>query len=239
MLTDCVDEIYAFNMSKADIGLPPYQSQEWERVHQMGVDFDWRWNQPWDQERYKKECIVKTNDGVQVWSLKDPSTEDNWGCLYSNFSLKYGKVTAMIKLPAEKGIWSAFWLFGENGMPEYDVFEHCGGKKYVNVTHHWGYKYEKNFKHSSLHNKRGRFPSRLWWNKFNPMEWNKYSVEFTPYEVKYFINDICVRTMKKGISSSQMHIMLTAGRGDYCPCDEAEAEDGYMLVKWILIEKYK
>jgi beta-glucanase (GH16 family) len=136
-------------------------------------------------------------------------------------------VSALIRLPEEQGAWSAFWLFGETGLPENDVFEHCGGEQYVNVTHHWGYGYDN-----------PELKKHTEWNKrrnINPNEWNLYEIEISPYKTIYRINNKVVRSMKRGTSSDRRHILLTCGWGDYCG---GNSPDAYMEVKWLTLESY-
>lgn len=215
------DTVERYTFQKETVGMPPWQ-KKWERKHQP-EDPDWRWNMPWFQERYAKENIEYTDQGVKIWARNGKE-----GCLYSNFNFKYGKVAAKIRLPNEEGAWSAFWLFGESGMPENDALEHCGGESYVNVTHHWGYNYESSgFKKQTTHNKR---------RGINPNDWNIYEVEVTPYKTIYRINGKTVRTIKRGTSSDKRHILLTCGWGFYCG---DKTPDAFMEVQWLTVEKYK
>lgn len=59
-------------------------------------------------------------------------------------SFTYGKIESRIKLPAQQGIWPAFWMLGNNitsvGWPkcgEIDIMEHINKVTYVNGTLHW------------------------------------------------------------------------------------------------------
>lgn len=130
-----------------------------------------RWIPWYEEEKYCKSCVVPVTGG---YDLKYNGKEI---ALYSNESVKHGIISADIKMPKSKGLWGAFWLFAENGMPEYD-FEWCGQDEGVNVTAHWGYTYEKGKKKNTLYNHRKN-------KRFNPHEYNNYSIEFTPYWVKF------------------------------------------------------
>ncbi len=209
-------EYYTFDQST--VGIPPYKLH-WKRIHQP-EDPDWRWNMPWDQHTYDRENIEFVKNGVKIWARNG-----KYGCLYSNFHFKYGKVSAKIRLPKEEGAWSAFWLFG--GLPEFDILEHCGGETYVNVTHHWGYNYDhSNFKTQTTHNKR---------RGIDPYDWNIYAVEVTPYKIIYSINGKVVRKKRKGISSDERHILLTCVWGQYCG---GKTPDAFMEVEWLRLERY-
>lgn len=215
-----VAESERYTFQEETIGLPPWQAK-WERKHQP-EDPDWRWNMPWEQDTFSKGNIEHTKDGLRIWARNGKQ-----GCLFSNFSFKYGIVTAKIRLPNEEGAWSAFWLFGEDGLPEYDIIEHCGGEDYVNVTQHWGYAYEPFLKKQTTKNKR---------RGIVPTEWNIYQVEVTPYKIIYRINGRTVRSMKKGLSSDEKHIIFTSLWGEYCG---GKNPDAYMEVQWLTLEKYK
>ena len=209
-----------YTFHEETIGLPPWQSK-WERKHQA-EDPDWRWSMPWNHEGYSRDNIEHTANGVKIWARNGKE-----GCLHSNFHFKYGIVTALIRLPKEEGAWSAFWITGASGLPEYDVLEHCGGEEYVNVTQHWGYNYDSSvYKKQTTHNKR---------KNVNPFDWNLYQVEVTPYKIIYRINGKVVRTMKQGISSDKMRVLLTCGWGDYCG---GKTPDAFMEVQWLTVEEY-
>ena len=172
---------------------------------------------------FLKENIHLTDSCIEIWARKD-GTE---GVLFSNFKIKYGIVKALVKLPDVEGAWSAFWLF--RGMPELDIFEHCGQwKNQVSVTHHWGYSYEKGMKKSTLNNERYN-------ESFKPTEqYYVYEVEVTPYEVIYRINGEVTRVMTEGIPSHEQHIILNVSTGDYCD-DIPLKKDAVMKVKWIKV----
>lgn len=214
-------EADGYFFQKETVGIPPWQSK-YERIHQP-EDPDWRWNLPWDQQTFSEDNIEYTDTGVKIWARNGKQ-----GCLYSNFYFKYGVITAKIRLPREEGAWSAFWIFGESGMPEYDVFEHCGGESHVNVTHHWGYTYDEGgkYKKSTRHNKR---------KNINPYDWNLYQVEVTPYKTIYRINGNVVRTMRQGAASDKRHIVLTCVWGNYCG---GYTPDAFMEVEWLMVENY-
>jgi len=164
--------------------------------------------------------------------LTQPKDEEKDAFIQSNFTFKHGTVRAIIKLPKVKGAWSAFWLFGENGMPEHDILEQCGDwENKVSVTHHWGYDY------NNVPNPRGKKMTRnnKRYNKnFRPTEdYYLYEVELSPYKVVYRINGIKVRTMKKGVSSSQQRVIFSVTKGNYCQSKTTSIlkDDAAMSVK--------
>lgn len=212
-----------YDASNITIGNLEWKGSAWDKKYEYGKDPMFRYSFPWDQEKFKSENIHLTDSCIEIWARKDGSE----GVLFSNFKIKYGIVRAKVKLPDVEGAWSAFWLF--RGMPELDIFEHCGQwKNQVTVTHHWGYAYEKGMKKSTLQNERFS-------ESFNPTEeYNIYEVEVTPYEVIYRINGIVTRVMTEGIPSHELHIILNVATGDYCENIPLK-EDAVMKVKWIKV----
>lgn len=212
-----------YDVSNITIGNLEWKGSSWDKKYEYGKDPMFRHSLPWDQESSPRDNVNLTDSCIEIWARKDGSN----GFLFSNFKIKYGIVKAMIKLPDVEGAWSAFWLF--KGMPELDIFEHCGQwENQVSVTHHWGYSYEKGMKKSTLNNERS--------NKlFKPTEqYYVYEVEVTPYEVIYRINGEVTRIMTEGIPSHEQHIILDVVTGDYCGNIPLK-EDAVMKVKWIKV----
>ncbi len=95
-------------------------------------------------------------------------------------SFTYGKIESRIKLPAQQGIWPAFWMLGENisqvGWPkcgEIDIMEHINKVSYVNGTLHWD-----NNGHAS-------------YGKTTPCDvtqFHEYSIEWDDKAIKWFLD---------------------------------------------------
>jgi hypothetical protein len=195
-----------------------------------GEDPMFRPSRPWDSTLSSPDNI-KIEDGlIKLTQPAGESQKDAW--MESNFKIKYGTIRALIKLPKVDGAWSAFWLFGTNGMPEMDILEHCGSwENEVAVTHHWGYDYNgERGKKSTLHNGRKK-------KKFKPTdEYYLYEVELSPYYIKYKINGVVVRKLKNHLSSGENTIIFDVTTGFYCNSSEV-VEDATMLVKFLEIYK--
>lgn len=63
--------------------------------------------------------------------LQDGQANLRWwhytsGMVFSKRKYKYGLFEIRFKLPAGKGLWPAFWLFGGNPNEEFDIFEYKG-----------------------------------------------------------------------------------------------------------------
>lgn len=187
----------------------------------------WR---PWNSELSSIDNIKHEGKLLTLTQHKEPNSKDAY--MESNFTIKYGTVRALIKLPNVTGAWSAFWLFGKNGMPEHDIIEHCGEwENEVAVTHHWGYDYEENRgKKSTINN--GRYNKN-----FKPTDnYYLYEVELTPYKVTYRINGIKVRTLTKHLSSGENVIIFDVTRGKYCG-NKALARNAKMEISFLEIWK--
>jgi len=220
---------YYIDASNITLGNPPWKGRAWDRVYQWGYDPMFRWHLPWDDNHGVKNNIIIEDDRIRLRMHGHKHSKEAY--LYSNFTIKTGTVRAMIKTPNIEGAWSAFWLMGKFGMPEIDIFEHCGEwTDKVNVTHHWGYDYENiNGKKSTLSNGRQ-------YKDFRPTEkYNLYEVELTPYKVIYKINNTVVRTMKRGVPSGPNHVIFDIVKGTYCgsgPTSELD-DDAYMDIKYL------
>ncbi len=210
----------------------PYK-REWIKVYKTD-DPSFRKSIPWYlASRYSDANIRYDLHGeLKVIAPKDGKTE---GVIMSNFTFKYGTVRAIIKTTDVSGVWSAFWLFDKNGMPEHD-FEWCGQQKHsVHVTQHWGYDYDNNDKKSTLHNTRTNY-------RFNPTsEYNTYEIEKSPYKTIYRINGVVVKTMKHGLSSGESYIIFGVHTGSYCNSkpNQVLSKDAVMSIRSIELFKIK
>jgi beta-glucanase (GH16 family) len=103
------------------------------------------------------------------------------------FSQAYGRFEARIQLPAGKGIWPAFWLLGDdidtNPWPkcgEIDIMENIGNPTEVHSTLHGpGY--------SGAHPITAKFT--LPTGEAINTAFHLYSVEWTPNDIKFFVDD--------------------------------------------------
>ena len=227
-------EVYM--MSGVTIGNLPYISKEWNRIYQKGTDPEFKPGLPWDDKgEYSPDNVIQTADGIQVIARKEEGI-GTYGALWSNFTIKYGIIRAKIKLPFVKGSWTAFWTF--NGLPESDIFEHCGDwHNRVTSTHHWGYDYNNNEPPEPNYGKKSTTNNERVNRKFRPAQrYYIYEIEITPYKMIWRINGRKVRVMKKGISNTT-HILLTSVKGSYCGSGKYDGllKDAIMNVEWIKV----
>jgi hypothetical protein len=183
---------------------------------------------PWNRESSSGNNLVQTDHGIQLIQPKEGGSVG--AVLYSNFTIKYGTVQALIKFPDVENVLSAFWLYGENEMPEMDIVEHKGKNNEFSCTQHWGYNYHDKNKRSTLHNERRNKKLRL------TERYYLYEVELTPYCTIYRINGITHRKVTKGVSSGNNHVILSIKNTEP---DVALSKDAVMNVKWIDVFKIK
>jgi len=117
---------------------------------------------------------------------------------YQIFSLQYGKIEVMAKLPAGKGTWPAIWMLPEsliNGTEEWPL---CGE---IDIMEHVG----KNpgFIHVSLHSKLYNHVLNTQITHFEKIQdvfgtFHKYSVEWSKDSMVFNIDDKLFYATKKG-----------------------------------------
>lgn len=138
----------------------------------------------------------KENARVENGSLIIEARRDRWkGHEYTSARLvskgkgdwTYGRFEARAKLPSGKGTWPAIWMLPTNwsygGWPssgEIDIMEHVG--------------YEPNVVHSSVHTKKynhsiGTHKTAKTTLSTATTEFNVYAVEWTPEEIRGYVND--------------------------------------------------
>jgi beta-glucanase (GH16 family) len=104
-----------------------------------------------------------------------------------NFSQKYGRFEARIKLPEGRGMWPAFWLLGDNKARwplcgEIDVMENIGSDPTVvlGTLHGPGYSGDKGI------SKRYQLPA----GKRASDDFHLYAVEWEPNVIRFYVDDI-------------------------------------------------
>ena len=98
----------------------------------------------------------------------------------------YGRIEARIKLPEGQGIWSAFWMLGEdfpnNGWPqsgEIDILENIGRDNTIHGTVHGpGY--------SGGAGVGGSYAS----SELDTSDFHVYAIEWEPNEIRWYVDDI-------------------------------------------------
>ena len=116
--------------------------------------------------------------------------------LSSAYSLKqqYGRFECRCTIPHDRGVWPAFWLWGETWPPEIDVFELYGGKKgrtaaVQELCVHYGNDSEGK---KNIGGKKIRVEKRN--EKFLDAlpQFHEFAVEWTPDKIEFFTDSIKV-----------------------------------------------
>ena len=162
----------------------------------IGPDF-WVNN---EQQMYVDDpAVINFIDGVEgadggVLMLRpvfkpgmDPNTDRNApfvsGRIESQgkFDFMHGRAEARIKMPANVGVWPAFWLLGNDSWPgtgEIDIMEYVGEKDWIGVALHGpGYSGE-----TPLVNK-FFFPDGM-----DVTQWHTYAVEWTDRQIDFLVD---------------------------------------------------
>lgn len=136
--------------------------------------------------------ICQSNGNLEIRVLKDVD-----GHAYTSGSIvtrgkyefTYGKIEGRFKMPQGKGLWPCFWTLGANENPvgwpkcgEIDIFEHINSEDQIHSTAHWADEQEQ---HASSGNT----------YKLNVEEWHIYSMEWTPKEIKWFVDNVLFHTV--------------------------------------------
>ncbi len=102
-------------------------------------------------------------------------------------SWTYGRVEARMKLPTGQGIWSAFWMLGEdintNGWPdcgEIDIMENIGEPKTVYGTIHGPGYSGANGIGSSYYSSAASFAD----------DFHTYAIEWEPDQISWYVDDV-------------------------------------------------
>ena len=154
------------------------------------------------------------------------------------FFVKYGKIEARMKLPAGKGIHSAFWMLGMNmpvaGWPEcgeIDIMEHINNTMNVVGTAHWN-----NVTHVSSVN---TIPCDV--TKFHnySVEWNKDSIRWLLDDVRF--HALCIRDSLNSTHEfhKSFYLLLNLAIGGDWPGDPEPATTfpDTLYVDWIRVYK--
>jgi beta-glucanase (GH16 family) len=170
---------------------------------------EWRTFQEWmiDKEIAKNAGVEIRNNSLQLKYLNS--------CIWSKQEFKYGYFECRCKAPSGKGLWPAFWLFGQNNKDEIDFMEMKGEKEYES--------------HIDIHvpDKTDIVPGFLgfkknWggWIKTNHKltdEWVVFSGIWKPGSLIYYINGVPVSHFKGDFKTSMNLIANLANAVDNGP----------------------
>ncbi|KPB04766.1 carbohydrate binding domain-containing protein [Bacillus sp. CHD6a] len=164
----------------------------------------------WGNEelQYYKEDNVSLEGGNLVLTGKSENASDEYGTYdYTSgkihtkgkFNQKYGKFEAKIKMPAGQGYWPAFWMMPEKdkyggwaASGEIDIMEAAGGDlNKVGGAIHYGSQWPNNtYTAKDYHFGEGT----------DITDFNVYSVEWEPGEIRWYVNDELFQTLNNWTS---------------------------------------
>ena len=171
----------------------------WADEFTTSIGPDWAFetgnNNGWgnsELEYYRKENCTIENGNLVIAAKKESYSGFNYTSGRMNTqgkrAFKYGKIEARIKLPALTGLWSAFWMLGENissvGWPqcgETDIMEQINTNMSIMGTGHW----DNNGSHAQY----GKSTS------VTVTDYNIYSIEWTPSSIKWYVNGNLFNTL--------------------------------------------
>ena len=152
------------------------------------------------------------------------------------YEFTYGKVEARIKIPYGQGFWPAFWMLGSNiddvSWPycgEIDIMEHVNNENVIHGTHHYD---------NNGHNYIGNSVV------CDASEFQVYSIEWTPYSIKwylngsiYFQNSIDPSSVSKEEFHSPFFLLLNLAVGGLWPGnpDISTNFPGIMMVDYVRV----
>jgi hypothetical protein len=122
---------------------------------------------------------------------------------------KYGRFTLRAKVPGNKGLWPAYWMFGGSSdtlvqNTEIDIFEIRTNTR-ESKSQVW------------LFNKNGRYMNhaRKWysWWRWTPDRWSTYILDWSPEGLRTYYDGRQVADLENKFSHAQMRVIL-----NFCPC---------------------
>jgi len=139
---------------------------------------------------------------------------------YDSFRFKYGKVEMRARMPAGKGLWSAFWLLNayyhdaEPEDPEIDIIEAIGDRT---TTANHAYHTQRDSDGNGVTDTVDSNEFRADISDFSA-DFHRYSVEWTPDAIVYMVDDeITGEVRGERVSQEQMYIILNLAVGGFFP----------------------
>ena len=167
-------------------------TDSWSRCHRYGS--------PWNRHMSMLDSLCRIEDGVvELWGINKPEGyKDSLNFLTGGLnsqgkrSIRMGRIDVRARFDCAQGWWPAIWLMPESKLPwpeagEVDIMEHLNFDSYIYQTVHSGH-IEGLRKPKTQHDHK------------EPVDltcYNTYSVEITPDEVIYYINDRKTFTYKR------------------------------------------
>ena len=151
-----------------------------------------RYGSPWNRHMSLLDTLVKVRGGVvELWGINTPEGyQDSLKFLTGGLdsrgmrAIRNGRIDVRARLDQAQGFWPAIWMMPESNLPwpeagEIDIMEHLNFDDYIYQTVHSGH-IEGLRQPKTQHDHK---------EKVDVTVFNVYSVEITPNEIIYYIND--------------------------------------------------
>lgn len=186
-------------------------------------------NQQLDYDTYNQNAYLDGQGNLVIEARRD--TSGHYQCWYGpcqytsaqlktqgHFSFTYGKIEARMKIPYGQGLWSAFWLLGDNcdtvGWPtcgEIDIMENIG--KQPNIV--YGTVHGPGYFSGTYTLPHGNFSD----------DFHVYGLQWTPNSIAFFVDGINYATLNRSYFSNPgdwvynhpFHIVLNVPVGGTWP----------------------
>ncbi len=139
---------------------------------------------------------------------------------YNSFRFKYGRVEMRARMPAGKGLWSAFWLLNayykqdQPADPEIDIIEAIGDRT---TTANQAYHYMVDLDGDGFFNDRMSVENRSFINDFSA-DFHTYSADWSEGLLIYYVDGVEVKRIEGDlVSDEQMYIIANLAVGGWFP----------------------
>ncbi len=139
---------------------------------------------------------------------------------YDSFRFRYGRVEARARMPAGKGLWSAFWLLNayynqdQPEDPEIDIIEAIGDQ--TSVANH-AYHYFADFNDDGFHNSLVSNEGRAVISDFSA-DFHTYRVDWEEGRIVWYVDDVETHRLEGDqVSDEQMYIIANLAVGGTFP----------------------
>lgn len=154
-----------------------------------------------------------------LYSAYDSWVNESGERLSKGWEQAFGYFEIRCKPPKQgKLFWPAFWLWGNTWPPEIDIFEFMSKEdigedhtKGISFTSHWGYE-GKEIKTGFFGTQLGKTYRKLFGSSVNWDEYyHVYACKWSPYCIKWYIDDKCVYQTIYNIPTNKMSICVSNG----------------------------
>ncbi|MGQ7846595.1 family 16 glycosylhydrolase [Granulosicoccus sp. 3-233] len=139
---------------------------------------------------------------------------------YNSLRFRYGRVEARARMPAGKGLWSAFWLLNayykqdQPEDPEIDIIEAIGDR--VTTANH-AYHYQDDLDGDGFFTDRQSTEMRASISDFSA-DFHTYRVDWEPQRIVWYVDDVETgRVEGEQVSDEQMYLIANLAVGGNFP----------------------